>query len=101
MKALFNRAQRLEPWLRPCGAGARTGRLIARCFGRRNRCDDLARDDLSVPLPEIIPVSLAYYTRFPDERGQFASHTNIYADHGGVSHSRVAAERKHEWRPTG
>jgi murein L,D-transpeptidase YcbB/YkuD len=34
----------------------------------------------SVPLPEIIPVALAYYTRFPDERGQLASHPNIYAD---------------------
>src|SRR5882757_2831607 len=34
----------------------------------------------SVPLPEIIPVSLVYYTRFPDERGQVASHPNIYTD---------------------
>jgi murein L,D-transpeptidase YcbB/YkuD len=34
----------------------------------------------SVPLPEIIPVSLAYYTRFPDEGGQVASYSNIYAD---------------------
>jgi len=34
----------------------------------------------SVPVPEIIPVSLAYYTRFPDERGQVASHPNIYTD---------------------
>jgi murein L,D-transpeptidase YcbB/YkuD len=34
----------------------------------------------SVPLPEIIPVSLAYYTRFPDERGQVASYPNIYTD---------------------
>jgi len=34
----------------------------------------------SVPLPEIIPVSLAYYTRFPDEGGQVASYPNIYAD---------------------
>jgi murein L,D-transpeptidase YcbB/YkuD len=34
----------------------------------------------SVPLPEIIPVSLVYYTRFSDERGQVAFHPNIYAD---------------------
>jgi murein L,D-transpeptidase YcbB/YkuD len=34
----------------------------------------------SVPLPEIIPVSLVYYTRFPDEGGQVASHPDIYAD---------------------
>jgi Uncharacterized protein conserved in bacteria len=71
-------------------------------FRKRNRCDDLARTTYSVPLPEIIPVSLVYYTRFPDERGQVASHANIYADRlAKMSHSRVAAERKHEWRPTG
>jgi len=34
----------------------------------------------SVPLPEIIPVSLVYYTRFADENGQVGSHANIYAD---------------------
>jgi murein L,D-transpeptidase YcbB/YkuD len=34
----------------------------------------------SVPLPEAIPVALAYYTRFPDEGGQVASYANIYAD---------------------
>jgi len=32
----------------------------------------------SVPLPENIPVSLVYYTRFPDERGQVASVPDIY-----------------------
>jgi murein L,D-transpeptidase YcbB/YkuD len=34
----------------------------------------------SVPLPEIIPVALVYYTRFPDEAGHVASYPNIYAD---------------------
>jgi murein L,D-transpeptidase YcbB/YkuD len=34
----------------------------------------------SVPLPENIPVALVYYTRFPDEGGQVASHPDIYAD---------------------
>jgi len=34
----------------------------------------------SVPLPEIIPVALVYYARFPDEGGQVASYPNIYAD---------------------
>jgi murein L,D-transpeptidase YcbB/YkuD len=34
----------------------------------------------SVPLPDIIPVALVYYTRFPDEGGQVASHPDIYAD---------------------
>jgi murein L,D-transpeptidase YcbB/YkuD len=32
----------------------------------------------SVPLPENIPVALVYYTRFPDEGGQVASHPDIY-----------------------
>ena len=34
----------------------------------------------SVPLPENIPVALAYYTRFPDEHGQVASYPDIYTD---------------------
>jgi murein L,D-transpeptidase YcbB/YkuD len=33
----------------------------------------------SVPLPEIIPVALVYYARFPDEGGQVASHPDVYA----------------------
>ena len=40
----------------------------------------------SVPLPENIPVSLVYYTRFPDERGEVASLPDIYT-------SRQAEER--------
>jgi murein L,D-transpeptidase YcbB/YkuD len=40
----------------------------------------VARGTHSVPLPEVIPVSLAYYTRFPDDRGQVASYPNIYTD---------------------
>ena len=39
----------------------------------------IARGTHSVPLPEDIPVALAYYTRFPDEAGQVASHPDIYA----------------------
>ena len=33
----------------------------------------------SVPLPEVIPVALAYHTQFPDEHGQVASYHDIYA----------------------
>jgi len=40
----------------------------------------------SVPLPEVIPVSLAYYTQFPDEAGQVVSYPDIYG-------SRQAKER--------
>lgn len=32
----------------------------------------------SVPLPEIIPVALVYFTRFLDEHGQVVSHPDIY-----------------------
>lgn len=35
---------------------------------------------LSVPLTENIPVSLVYYTQFPDEQGQVASLADIYAN---------------------
>jgi murein L,D-transpeptidase YcbB/YkuD len=34
----------------------------------------------SVPLPESIPVSLAYHTQFPDEAGQVASYPDIYVN---------------------
>ena len=40
----------------------------------------VARGTHSVPLPDVIPVSLAYHTRFPDEHGQLASHPDIYGD---------------------
>jgi murein L,D-transpeptidase YcbB/YkuD len=33
----------------------------------------------SVPLPENIPVSLVYLTRFPDESGEIVSYADIYA----------------------
>ncbi len=45
-----------------------------------------AGKNYSVPLPEVIPVSLAYHTRFPGEDGQIVSHPDIYA-------SRQTAER--------
>ena len=32
----------------------------------------------SVPLPEVIPVSLAYHTQFPDASGQLVAHSDIY-----------------------
>jgi len=31
----------------------------------------------TVPVAEPIPVSLAYYTRFPDEKGQLASYPDL------------------------
>lgn len=32
----------------------------------------------SVPLTDVIPVALVYFTRFPDEQGQLVSHPDIY-----------------------
>ncbi|CAN5521541.1 hypothetical protein BH10PSE6_BH10PSE6_57880 [soil metagenome] len=40
----------------------------------------------SVPLPEVIPVSLAYHTQFPDEAGQVVSYPDIY----GTRQARLA-----------
>jgi murein L,D-transpeptidase YcbB/YkuD len=39
----------------------------------------IAKGTHSVPLPQEIPVSLAYLTRFPDEQGQIATYPDIYA----------------------
>lgn len=38
----------------------------------------VAKGTYSVPLPENIPVSLAYHTQFPDENGQLVSYPDIY-----------------------
>ena len=34
----------------------------------------------SVPLPEIIPVSLVYFTRFPDDHGEVVAYSDLYAN---------------------
>lgn len=36
------------------------------------------RTTYSVPMQQVIPVSLVYFTRFPDEHGQGVSHPDIY-----------------------
>ena len=48
----------------------------------------------SVPLPEVIPVALAYYTRFPDE----ARPGRLLSRHLRRS---AGAKMTREWRPTG
>jgi len=50
----------------------------------------------SVPLPEVIPVSLVYFTRFPDEHGQTVSHPDIYNNRavGESAGLKVAASRR-------
>ncbi len=80
-KVLFNRAQRALS--HGCVRVEQARALAAWSLGVSEEEIDamISRGTTySVPLPEIIPVSLVYYTRFPDERGQVASHPNIYAD---------------------
>jgi murein L,D-transpeptidase YcbB/YkuD len=80
-KALFNRAQRALS--HGCVRVEQARALAAWSLGVSEEEIDamISRGTTySVPLPEIIPVSLVYYTRFPDDRGQVASHPNIYAD---------------------
>jgi murein L,D-transpeptidase YcbB/YkuD len=50
----------------------------------------IAKGTYSVPLSESIPVSLAYYTRFPDEAGQVVSYPDIYGT--GQAKQSVAPE---------
>jgi murein L,D-transpeptidase YcbB/YkuD len=80
-KALFNRAQRALS--HGCVRVEQARALAAWSLGVSEQEIDATVSrgtTYSVPLPEIIPVSLVYYTRFPDEHGQVASHSNIYAD---------------------
>jgi murein L,D-transpeptidase YcbB/YkuD len=80
-KGLFNRAQRALS--HGCVRVEQARALAAWSLGVSEQEIDamVSRGrTYSVPLPEIIPVSLAYYTRFPDERGQVASYPDIYAD---------------------
>ena len=80
-KALFNRSQRALS--HGCIRVEQARALAAWSLGVSEKEIDamISRGmTYSVPLPEFIPVSLAYYTRFPDEHGQVDSHPNIYAD---------------------
>jgi murein L,D-transpeptidase YcbB/YkuD len=36
------------------------------------------RDTHAVPLPEPVPVSFVYYTRFPDQDGRIATYPDVY-----------------------
>jgi murein L,D-transpeptidase YcbB/YkuD len=80
-KGLFNRAQRALS--HGCVRVEQARALAAWSLGvSEQEVDAMVSQGktYSVPLPEIIPVSLVYYTRFPDERGQVAAHPDIYAD---------------------
>ena len=86
-RALFSRAQRALS--HGCIRVEQARALAAWALGVSEREIDamISRGTTySVPLPEVIPVSLAYYTQFPDEAGQVVSYPDIYG-------SRQAKER--------
>ncbi len=53
----------------------------------------------SVPLPDQIPVFLVYYTRFPDEQGQIASHPDVYANWQAEERAYLARAAARRWTP--
>jgi lipoprotein-anchoring transpeptidase ErfK/SrfK len=56
----------------------------------------------SMPLPEVVPVFLLYYTQFPDEAGQVASWPDIYANWEAEERAyleRAAARRRFIAKP--
>lgn len=80
-KGLFRREQRALS--HGCIRVEQVRALAAWALGvPEKEIDDMAArgTTYSVPLPEVIPVALAYHTRFPDAHGQLASYPDIYAD---------------------
>ncbi len=79
-KALFNRPQRALS--HGCVRVEQARALAAWSLDVSEQEIDamIARGTHSMPLPEVIPVALAYYPRFPDERGHLSSHPDIYPD---------------------
>jgi hypothetical protein len=78
-RALFNRAQRALS--HGCIRVEQARALAAWALGVSDKEIDamIARGTTySVPLSEAIPVSIAYYTQFPDEAGQVVSYPDIY-----------------------
>lgn len=78
-KALFSRAQRA--FSHGCVRVEQALPLVAWSLGvSREEVDAMIVHGRthSVPLSELIPVALVYFTRFPDEHGQMASHPDIY-----------------------
>jgi murein L,D-transpeptidase YcbB/YkuD len=80
-RALFDRAQRALS--HGCIRVERARALAAWALGVSDKEIDamISRGTTySVPLSEVIPVSLAYHTQFPDEAGQIVSHPGIYGN---------------------
>lgn len=78
-KALFNRPQRALS--HGCVRVEQARALAAWSLDVSEQEIDamVARGTHSVPLPEVIPVALAYYPRFPDEHGQLTVYPDVYA----------------------
>ncbi len=77
-RGLFNRSQRALS--HGCIRVEQARALAAWALGVSEHEIDamIAKGTYSVPLPEAIPVSLAYHTQFPDESGQIVSYPDIY-----------------------
>ena len=79
-RALFNRPQRALS--HGCVRVEQARALAAWALGVSEQEIDamIAKGTYSEPLPEVIPVSLAYYTQFPDESGEVVSYPDIYGN---------------------
>ena len=79
-RGLFNRAQRALS--HGCIRVEQARALAAWVLGVSDQEIDamVSRGTYSVPLPDVIPVALAYYTQFPDEAGQLVSYPDIYGN---------------------
>lgn len=77
-RGLFSRAQRALS--HGCVRVEQARALAAWALGVSEQEIDamIAKGTYSVPLPDVIPVSLAYHTAFPDEAGQIVSYPDIY-----------------------
>ena len=93
-RALFNRAQRALS--HGCVRVEQARALAAWALGVSDKEIDamISRGaTYSVPLPEMIPVALAYHTQFPDEHGQIVSYPDIYGNR--QAQERIAPEPAH------
>jgi len=89
-KALFNRGQRALS--HGCVRVEQARALAAWSLGVSEReIDSMISQGktYSVPLNEIIPVALVYFTRFPDEHGQLVSHPDIYSNRQAEQRSNL------------
>ncbi|MCW5735769.1 MAG: L,D-transpeptidase family protein [Enhydrobacter sp.] len=83
-RTLFNRTQRALS--HGCIRVEQVRPLAAWALGVSEKEIDsmISRGTHSVALPEAIPVSLAYYTQFPDQNGEIASYADIYGSRHGT-----------------